>query len=116
MKKPKFIRQESVVHLRLGKRRKKLQSWRRPKGGDSKMRLKRKSYPFSVSIGYKSPKKTSGLIQGLKPVLIHNTKELNKLDNNSIAILAKIGNKKRLEIISEAEKKKIKIANINGLN
>ena len=102
-----FKRQDSVRYSRLGLRRKKLQKWRRPRGIDSKMRLKRKSYPKTVSIGYKR-KKTP------MPVLIHNLKELNSLDKNATVILARIGAKKKLELIKAAEEKKIKIVNIGG--
>jgi len=109
-----FKRQESGRHSRIGKNRKKLQKWRRPKGRDSKMRLKRKGYSKTVSIGYKSNKKEAGKIDNLIPTLVYNIKDLSSLKKNSIAILAKIGAKKKLEIISEAEKRKIKIMNVKG--
>jgi len=111
-----FIRQGAQRHSRLGLRRKKLQKWRRPKGRDSKMRLSMKSHAKTVSVGYKSDKKSSGKINGLSPVLIYNLKDLNSLNNNSMAILAKIGAKKKLEIIREAEERKIKIINIGRKN
>lgn len=110
--KKKFVRQESVRYSKLGKRRKKLQKWKRPKGRDSKMRLKRKSRPATVSVGYKNAKKESGKIKGLSPVLVHNLKELDKAGKNSIIIIAKIGAKKKMELIKSAEEKKIKILNV----
>ena len=108
MTKPKFVRQNTARHSRLGKRRKKLQKWRKPKGRDSKMRLKRKSYSSTVKIGYKSSLKNK------KPILIHNLKELEKIGKDGKIILSKIGAKKKLEIISAAEKRKIEIINIGG--
>jgi large subunit ribosomal protein L32e len=110
----KFLRQDYLRHSRLGKNRKKLQKWRRPKGRDSKMRLRRKSRPASPGVGYKSPRKTIGKIGGLKPILVHNIKELDKVDARSIAIIAKVGAKKKLEMIKHAEEKKIKVSNLGG--
>jgi len=102
-----FKRQESVRHLKLGKRKKKLRVWRRPKGRDSKMRLKRKSYAKTVSIGYKS-KPTP------KPALIHNLKELNSMEKKTKIILAKVGAKKKLEIIKAANEKGMQIINLRS--
>jgi large subunit ribosomal protein L32e len=109
-----FKRQGSTRHSKIGLKRKKLQKWRRPKGRDSKMRLSRKGYSKSVSLGYKSPRKDSGKIENLTPILVHNVRELNSLDKNSIAILARVGAKKKLEIINEANQKKIRIFNLGG--
>jgi len=107
-----FIRQDSMRYSRLGKKRKKLQKWRKPRGRDSKMRLKRKSYPSVVSIGYKSPRKELGKINGKTPVLVYNLNDLKKANKNSIIILAKIGAKKKLELIKHADENKIEIYNI----
>ncbi len=109
---PKFIRQEYLRHSKIGKNRKKLQKWRRPKGRDSKMRLKRKSYPISPSIGYRTPRKERGSISGKTPFLIHNLSELKLLNKNQIAILAKIGAKKKLDLMKYAQENKIKILNV----
>ena len=109
-----FPRQDSMRHLKLGKKGRK--RWRKPKGRHSKMRKRRKSYPKIVLIGYKSPKETSGKINSLKPVLIHNFKELLKVKKDEIIILARIGSKKRIELIKSADEKGIKILNIGGGN
>lgn len=108
----KFIRRDSVRYSKLGKGRKKLQVWRKPKGRDSKMRLSRKSYPATVSVGYKTAKKDSGKIDGKYPILVYNTNDIEKLGKENVAILAKVGAKKKLEIIKFAEEKKIKIINV----
>ena len=110
----KFVRRDASRYSKIGKNRKKLQKWKKPKGRDNKMRLKRKSYPAVVSIGYKKPKKESGKIDNKKIVLVHNLKELKNLDKNSIAILAKIGAKKKLELIKKASELKIKILNLGN--
>ncbi len=109
----KFIRQETSRHFRIGKRRKKLQTWRRPKGRHSKMRKKRKSYPVSPSVGYKSPKKLAGRIFGLKPILISNLNELGRLNKDSAVIVArKVGARKKIEIIRKANEMNLKILNV----
>jgi large subunit ribosomal protein L32e len=110
----KFIRQEVLRYSKLGKNRKKLQKWRKPKGRDSKMRLKRRNYPAVVSVGYKSPRKELGKINGKIPVLVYNLKDLEKLGKENVAILARIGAKKKMELIKFAEDKKIKILNVAG--
>jgi len=109
----KFIRQDSNRYSKLGKNRKKLQGWRKPKGRDSKMRLSRKSYPATVSVGYKTAKASSGKIDNKVPILVHNMAELKKIGKDNVAILASIGAKKKLELIKFAEEKKIKITNLN---
>jgi large subunit ribosomal protein L32e len=103
--KKKFIRRDSVRYSKLGKKRKKLQKWRKPKGRDSKMRLSRKSYPSSPTVGHKSQnKKTQTLVQ--------NVNDLKKVNKDTIIILAKVGAKKKLEIIKQAQESKIKLLNV----
>ena len=108
----KFVRQDSMRYSKIGKGRKKLQKWRRPKGRDSKMRLSRKSYPVSPTVGYKSSRKERGKIKSLTPVRVHNLKELKNVGKDSIAILARIGAKKKFEIIKYAKENKIRISNL----
>ncbi len=111
----KFLRQDYMRHIKLGKHRKKLQKWRSPKGMHSKMRNKRKGYPASPSVGYKSPKKEKGKILGLNPKIINNMKDLqNTAKNNIIIISQKIGARKRIEIIKKASESGIKILNAHG--
>ncbi|MCA9485555.1 MAG: 50S ribosomal protein L32e [Nanoarchaeota archaeon] len=110
----KFVRQDVSRYAKLGKNRKKLQKWRKPKGRDSKMRLSMKSYPASPTVGHKSPKKDSGKIDGMTPILVHNTNELLSLTKGQVAILASIGARKKLEVIKLAEEKKIQIINLKG--
>lgn len=107
-----FIRRDMKRYSKLGKNRKKLQKWNKPKGRDNKMRLKRKGYPATVSIGYSSPKEERGKINGKIPVLVHNTKDLDKVKSGNIAILARIGAKKKLDVIKMAQERNIKILNV----
>ena len=108
-----FIRQEVSRYSKLGKSRRKLQKWRKPKGRDSKMRLRRKSYPASPSVGFKMPKKLAGLFKGKMPVLINNLTELEKLDKKSdIAVVSsRVGAKKKIEILKRAKESGISVKN-----
>jgi len=110
----KFIRRNYNKYSKIGKNRKKLQKWRKPKGRDNKMREKRFGYPKNPSVGYKSPKKESGKINGKIPLLAHNLADLAGANSNSIIILGKVGMKKKLEMIKEVKKKKMEIFNLGG--
>ena len=108
----KFIRQKSFRHLKIGKHRKKYRVWRKPKGRDSKMRLKRRSYPASPTVGDRSPKISRGRINDKFPILIYNLRDLESLKKENIPIIARIGKKKRIEIIKFAKEHSIKIFNV----
>ncbi len=109
----KFLRRSWDRYSKLGRNRKKKQIWRKPKGRDNKMREKRRGYPAVVSIGYKQNKKTRGLIEEKKHVIIKNIKDFEKIKENQSIILGKIGKKKKIEIAKKAEEKKIHIYNLN---
>lgn len=115
LKKPKFLRADTVRHLRLGKKRRKLQKWRRPRGHHNKLRLKRFSYPVQPGIGYGSLRKTAGKVDGLLPSLVHNIKEMEKLNSKThCVILARVGAKKKIDLLKKAQELNIKIINANG--
>lgn len=109
----KFLRRTWNRYSKLGKKRKKKQVWRKPKGRDNKMREKRKGYPAVVSIGYKKKKKLIGMIENKKPIIIKNIKDLEKIKENELVILGKVGKKKKIEIAKIAKDKKIQIYNLN---
>ncbi len=110
---PNFLRRTSKMHLKLGKRKKKKQVWRRPTGRHNKMRDKRRGYPAVVSIGYKKEKNSRGKIKEKNPIIIRNLKDLEKIRKDEIAIIGKVGKKKKIEIIKSAKEKKIEIMNLN---
>ncbi len=110
----KFIRQDFWRHSKLGKRRRKLIKWRRPKGRHSKMRKQRKSYPKSPTVGYKTPRKEHGKIKNLSPILISNASDVKKAGKHNIIILsATLGARKKLEIIKMADEKQLRILNVS---
>jgi large subunit ribosomal protein L32e len=107
MKREKFLRRDTVRFSKLGKNRKKLQKWRKPKGRDNKMREKQRGYPKNPNIGYKKPSTT-------KPTLVYNTQNLEKLEKSTQVILAKVGAKRKLELIKKASDLKLNVLNIGA--
>lgn len=113
--KRKFVRVDTYRHSRLGKGRKKLQRWRRPRGKHNKTRLKRFSYPIQPEIGFGSPRKSSGLVKGLVPIVVNSMADVEKLTKNNIAIISRtLGAKKKIDILKKISELKIKIANVGG--
>jgi len=110
-KKPEFVRQESWRYKRVKS------SWRKPKGIDSKMRIKKKGWPKSIQIGYRSPKKVRGFHpSGLKEIIIYNVNDLERVNSeNMVRIGGTVGMKKKLNIIKRAKELKIQIVNPRGV-
>ena len=111
-KKPDFVRSESWRFVKLK------ESWRRPRGLDHKMRRKIKGWPPTVSVGYKGPKDARGLHpSGYREVLVHNVREISKVDPKSEAarIAHTVGKKKRVQIVAEAKKRKVFILNFTPI-
>ena len=107
-KKPNFKRQESWRYKRLK------ESWRRPRGIDSKMRKKVKGWPPSPRAGYRSPKKTRGLHpSGYEEVLVHTLDDVEKIDpeTQAMRIAHAVGARKRIEISAKARELGIHILN-----
>ena len=89
-------------------------SWRRPKGLDDKHRLKRKGYPPTVEVGYRSPKTVRGYHpSGYKEKIVSNPNELEEIDPKvyAIRIAHTVGKRKRIEIVKKALKLGLKILN-----
>ena len=83
----KFLRRNISLHLRIGKKKKGKQVWRRPKGRDNKMRESRKGRPPLVSIGYKRKKEKKNVI------MVYNLQDLENAKKSDVVILGKIGKK-----------------------
>ncbi|MDW0135233.1 MAG: eL32 family ribosomal protein, partial [Nitrososphaeraceae archaeon] len=67
-----------------------------------------------AKVGYKGPRKSRGLHpSGYNDILIFNLKDLTKIDPkvDAVRIAHTVGNKKRIEIVTEATKLKMKILN-----
>lgn len=111
-KRPKFVRQESWRYERLNEK------WRKPKGIDSKMRLRVKGWPKIVRVGYSGPKLARGLHpSGYRDVLVHNLDELKGLNpkQDAARLASGLGAKKRRELIEKAKELGIKVLNPTGI-
>lgn len=109
----KFLRRTWKRYSKLGRKRKKKQTWRRPTGRDNKMRERKKGHSKVVSIGYKTDKKIRKKINKKNPVTFYNVNQLKEIKKNQIAILGKIGEKKKIEIVKKAKQEKIPIHNLD---
>lgn len=109
--KPKIRRQESWRYKRLS------ESWRKPRGKSSRMRIRRKGWPTSPRIGYKSPAKERGLHpSGLREVLVHKPEELTGLspEKEVVRIAAGVGERKRVTIADQAQQLGLRILNLKA--
>lgn len=113
MTKKQFVRRVSGMFSKLGRKRKKKQTWRRPTGRDNKMREKRKGRPSIVSIGYGKDSRIRGTIREKKPVVVRNILDLNKIGKDEIGIVGKIGTRKKIEIANKAKEMQIELSNLN---
>lgn len=105
---PKFVRQESWRYSRLA------ENWRKPKGVDNKMRKQVSGVPALVKVGYRGPKKARGLHpSGYRDKLVHNVRDLEKLDPKTDAarIGHAVGRRKRIDIVNKANVFSIKVLN-----
>ncbi|MGC8816573.1 MAG: 50S ribosomal protein L32e [Candidatus Hadarchaeum sp.] len=105
---PKFRRQEWFRFKRLGEK------WRKPRGRDSKLRLRIKGKGSLVTIGYRNPKSLRGLHpSGVAEVLVKSLSDLDKIDatKQAIRIAASVGGRKREQILKRAEELKIRVLN-----
>ena len=109
----KFLRRAWSRYAKLGKGRKKKQVWRKPTGRDNKMREKRKGYPAVVSIGYRSNRELRAKLKEKIPVKVYCIKDLEKIIENEIVIVGKIGKRKKIEMVKKAKEMKIEMYNIN---
>lgn len=110
----KFLRSNTARFSRLGKGRRKLLKWRRARGKSNKIRLNRAGHPSAPKVGFRTSASESGRVKGLIPRLVHNVNEMESLGKDNIAILARVGARKKLDMIKKADELKIKIMNMGG--
>ena len=107
--KPSFRRIESWRYKRVHG------GWRKARGIDSDTRQKLKSGVKSPNVGYRAPKKVRGLHpSGLQETHIMHIEELDKLDPqvHGITISARLGIKKRLQLVEDVQAKSFKVLNL----
>merc|ERR1712134_155444 len=109
----KFKRHQSDLHDRVS------ESWRRPKGIDSRVRRKFKGKVLMPNIGYGSNKKTKHMLpDGFKKFLINNVSDLELLMmyNRTYAaeVASSVSRKTREAILERAKVLDIKVTNASA--
>ena len=107
-KKPEFKRQEWHKGSRLGTK------WRKPRGVNSKLKVRLKCKGNLPDPGYGTPKAIRGMNRfGYREILVRNVPDLKKINpQKEVAVIAaKVGGKKRSEILKKAHEHNIKIVN-----
>jgi large subunit ribosomal protein L32e len=109
--KPTFVVKETNFSARVKRR------WRFPRGKHSKVRQMHRGRPKLVNVGFGVPKAVRGLhSSGLETVRVHNKKELLSINpEKQGAIIARIGNNKKLKLLELAKEKNITLFNIKDL-
>lgn len=106
-RKPTFTRADSHKKSRLG------EGWRKPKGLQNKMRLHKRGYKTVVKPGYGTPSQLKHTANGKAIVAVHNEQELIAVDpKTQAALIANVGRKKKEQLITIAQEKKITIVNL----
>ena len=109
-RRPVFGRTAANRYWRIGRD----QSWRRPKGLQSKQRRHYGYRAELVSIGYSSPAKVRGLVpSGYRPIIVHTDTEITSLDPKfEAAIIARtVGTRRRLGLEETARKAGVRVLN-----
>lgn len=105
---PRFRRQEWFRYKKFG------DEWRKPHGGQSKLR-RHFGYRWNLpSIGYRGPRGVRGLHpSGFQEVLIHNPRQLEGLDpsRQAVRVAHGVGTRKREEIEKSCDDKGLRLLN-----
>lgn len=105
---PRFVRQESWRLIRVK------DTWRRPRGKTSKMRLGMKGWPRAVKVGYKNKREERGLHpSGLREVIVNRPSDLEGIDSKTqiVKIGHTVGERKRVAIVERAQALELRVAN-----
>ncbi len=89
------------------------ESWRKPQGHHSRSRLKKKGAAPMPQAGFRTDKEYRGKHpSGYEEVLVHNTSDLDELEEGEAArIGSTVGGRKREQIIEKADDEDIKVLN-----
>jgi large subunit ribosomal protein L32e len=107
-KRPDFVQFEAWRYKKLKNK------WKRPRGIDNKMRQKKKGWPRSVKVGWRSPKAVRDLHPtGFEEVMIYNPGDITLIDPKTQVgrIGGTVGGRKRVKILEEAERLGVHILN-----
>jgi ribosomal protein L32E len=109
--KPKFLRTDWHKKIRLGKGVKKNQKWHGAKGRQNKLRLNRKGRMQRPKVGWGAEGSVKGFVSGVEAVRVENIKEIEAVKKGQGILIAKVGAKKRVDMIAKANEMKITILN-----
>ncbi len=107
---PLFVRQAAHRYFRIGR----WESWRRPRGLQSKQRRHYGYRSEVVSVGYRSPARIRGLTpSGFRPILVRTSSDVEKIDSKTeAAVIARtVGTRRRLALEEIARKLGIHVLN-----
>ena len=108
VKHPKF----NMQNIRSRGGRIKAGKWRKPRGIDNKLRIKRKGYGALPKIGFQGARKTRHLHpSGLREALVFTVNGLNGLKNVVVRIGGSVGGRKRIAIIAKAKELGLRVLN-----
>ena len=103
----KFVVKESNFSARVKSR------WRYPRGKHSKVRQQHKGRPALPTVGYGRAAKLRHTIANKEPVVIKSISDLDNLNPEQIAVLARtLGGNKKVQILKHAVTKKISFLNL----
>ena len=111
-KKPRFHRQDAHKRVKLKS------GWRRPKGLQSKMRLKKRGYARNVSDGWGSPRAVEGLTRaGLRPIHIATIAQIDKLNpkTDCAIFVSTLGGKKREQLLLRAKERGVAVLSVKDI-
>ncbi|MEK6820314.1 MAG: eL32 family ribosomal protein [Nanoarchaeota archaeon] len=97
----KFLRRGTNLHFKLGKSRRKIRRWRKPRGDDNKVRKNKQGREKKVEVGYRKPRGERWRIKGKEFIIVRNLKDAGRVEKNKPVIIGKLGRKKREEIIKK---------------
>ncbi|MBN2368538.1 hypothetical protein JXC34_05960 [Candidatus Woesearchaeota archaeon] len=106
----KFLRQDTHKKKRLSK------TWRKPRGCDSKQRLRMQNRPI-VNPGYGSPGNQKGIHKsGLEIVFVEKASDIDSFDQKKqgAIVSGKVGLKTKILLVEKLLKEGIKILNITN--
>jgi large subunit ribosomal protein L32e len=104
------------IYRREVHRRKRLtKTWRRPKGRHSKVKRKERFVQKMPSSRNRSKAETRNMHpSGFNEILVRNVGEISVVDPKKYVVrIARVGRRKKIEMLEKAKKMKIKVININ---
>jgi large subunit ribosomal protein L32e len=110
-RKPKFKRQQTNQFAKL----RNSDKWRKPRGRQAKMRLRKKGHRKMPTVGFGSPNSVRGLNSaGFREVIVYSLGDLKNIDqkNEAVVIGKTVGSRKKIVLLEESKKLKLIVANV----